>query len=75
MRLLVEIVIIGALIFSGWDTPFKEWTNWANTAMQTFLHSGRQTPSGVITTPVFIAPRQGEGILKSVTTRKSPPVR
>ena len=75
MRLLVEIVIIGELISFGWNTPFKEWSDRANTAMQTFLHSGRQTPSGVITIPVAIAPRQGEGTLKSATTRKSPPVR
>ena len=26
MRLLAEIVIIGALIFLGWNTPFKDWT-------------------------------------------------
>ncbi|PYL05741.1 MAG: hypothetical protein DME33_15765 [Verrucomicrobia bacterium] len=26
MRLLVEIVIIAAVIFFGWNTPFKDWT-------------------------------------------------
>ena len=26
MRLLVEIVIIAAVIFLGWNTPFKDWT-------------------------------------------------
>jgi hypothetical protein len=41
MRLAVEIVIIGALISLGWDTPFKEWTARANTAMETFVHSKR----------------------------------
>jgi hypothetical protein len=49
MRLLIEIVVIAALIYLGWDTPFKEWTNRANTAIQRVLHSKRQTPSGVIT--------------------------
>jgi hypothetical protein len=56
MRLLIEIVIIGALISLGWNTPFKEWTNRANTAIQTFLHSKRETPSGVITILVPTAP-------------------
>jgi hypothetical protein len=40
MRLLVEIVIIGSLSSLGWDTPFKEWINRANTAVQTFFHPG-----------------------------------
>ena len=26
MRLVVEIVIIAAVIFLGWNTPFKVWT-------------------------------------------------
>jgi len=26
MRLLAEIVIIVALIFFGWNKPFKDWT-------------------------------------------------
>lgn len=25
MRLLVEIFIIGALIYLGWEKPFKQW--------------------------------------------------
>jgi hypothetical protein len=25
MRLLLEIVIVGALIYLGWNRPFKEW--------------------------------------------------
>jgi hypothetical protein len=25
MRLLLEIVIVGALIYVGWNRPFKEW--------------------------------------------------
>jgi predicted negative regulator of RcsB-dependent stress response len=25
-RLLVELVIIAALIFVGWNTPYKDWT-------------------------------------------------
>jgi hypothetical protein len=30
MRVLVEIVIIAAVIFFGWNTPFKDWTAQAN---------------------------------------------
>jgi len=30
MRLLAELVIIAALIFFGWNTPFKDWTAQAN---------------------------------------------
>jgi hypothetical protein len=25
MRLLIEIVIVAALIYLGWNRPFKEW--------------------------------------------------
>jgi hypothetical protein len=56
MRLLIEIVIIGALISLGWNTPFKEWTNRANTEIQTLLKSRRETPSGVITILAPTAP-------------------
>jgi len=41
MRLAVEIVIIGALLSFGWNTPFKEWSDRASTAIQTFVHSKR----------------------------------
>ena len=27
MRLLVEIAIIGGVIYLGWERPFKEWRN------------------------------------------------
>jgi hypothetical protein len=27
VRLLIEIIIIGALIYLGWETPFKERVN------------------------------------------------
>ena len=27
MRLLVEIFIIGALIYFGWEKPFKDWAD------------------------------------------------
>ena len=37
MRLLVEIVIIGALIFLGWNKPFKEQVAQANTTITTKL--------------------------------------
>jgi hypothetical protein len=63
MRLFVEIVIIGALIALGWDTPFKEWSNRANTAIQRLLHSKRQTPSGVIMIVAPSAPWQKEETL------------
>jgi hypothetical protein len=51
MRLLVEIVIIGALISLGWNTPFKEWGNRATTVIQTFLPK-RPSGPGVITIAV-----------------------
>jgi len=58
MRLLIEIVIIGALISLGWNTPFKEWSDRANTAVQTFVHPKRETPSGVITVLVPTVPAE-----------------
>ena len=27
MRFLIEIIIIGALIYLGWEKPFSEWVN------------------------------------------------
>jgi hypothetical protein len=38
MRLLAEILIIAALIFFGWNTPFKEQVSQASTTIQTKLH-------------------------------------
>jgi hypothetical protein len=60
MRLLAEIVVISALIYFGWNTPFKQWSNRATTEIQKLLPSKRQTPSaGVITlTPMTPAQRE-----------------
>jgi hypothetical protein len=63
MRLLIEIVVIGALISLGWNTPFKEWSNRANTSIQTLLHSRRQTPSGVIMILAPTGPPEKEATL------------
>jgi hypothetical protein len=38
MRLLAEIVIIGALISLGWNKPFKEQVAQASTTITTKLH-------------------------------------
>jgi hypothetical protein len=38
MRLLAEIVIIGALIFLGWNKPFKEQVAKASTTIESKLH-------------------------------------
>ena len=38
MRLLAEILIIAALIFYGWTTPFKDHVAQANTTISTKLH-------------------------------------
>jgi hypothetical protein len=27
VRFLIEIIIIGALIYLGWEKPFSEWVN------------------------------------------------
>jgi hypothetical protein len=47
MRLLIEIVVIGALISLGWNTPFKEWGDRATTTIQTFMPN-RQSGPGMI---------------------------
>ena len=39
MRLLAELVIIAALIFFGWNTPFKDWTAQANKKITSTLDS------------------------------------
>jgi hypothetical protein len=38
MRLLVEIVIIGGLIFLGWNKPLKEQVAQASTTIESKLH-------------------------------------
>ena len=38
MRLLAEIVIMGALIFLGWNKPFKEQVARASTTIESKLH-------------------------------------
>jgi hypothetical protein len=38
MRLLVEIVIVAALIYLGWNKPFKERAAQANTTITSKLH-------------------------------------
>jgi hypothetical protein len=38
MRLFAEIVIIGALIFLGWNKPFKDQVAQASTTIETKLH-------------------------------------
>jgi hypothetical protein len=38
MRLLAEIVIIAALIYCGWNKPFKEQVARANTTITSKLH-------------------------------------
>ena len=75
MRLAVEIVIIGALLSLGWDAPFKEWSNRANTTVQTFLHSKRETPSRVTAIPAPNAPREREETLGKGAVRKLSPGR
>jgi len=38
MRLLAEIVIIAALIYFGWNTPFKDQVARVNTTINSKLH-------------------------------------
>ena len=38
MRLLAEILIIAALIYFGWNTPFKDRVAQASTTITTKLH-------------------------------------
>jgi hypothetical protein len=39
MRLLIEVVIIAALIFFGWNKPFKDWADQANRKVTSTLDS------------------------------------
>jgi len=38
MRLIVEVVIIGAVIYVGWNKPFKDRVAQANTTINSELH-------------------------------------
>jgi hypothetical protein len=39
MRLLAELIIIAVLIFLGWNTPFKQYADQANTKITSALDS------------------------------------
>jgi hypothetical protein len=34
MRLLIEILVVGALIYLGWERPFKQWADQARAAVR-----------------------------------------
>jgi len=75
MRLLVEVIVIGALIYFGWDTPFKQWGERATAAIQKVLPSKkRQIPSGVITLVPPTAPwgTGAESLGRTVAQKSSP---
>jgi len=59
MRLLCEIVVIGALVYLGWHTPFREWLPGATKAQ----------PAVVATNPVPAAPQpQLRPVVRAATT-------
>jgi hypothetical protein len=74
MRLLIEIVIIGALIALGWNTPFKVWGDRATATIQTFLPK-RQGGPGVIIIPTHAAQKQTDLIRGRASGEKLSPVR
>jgi hypothetical protein len=43
MRLLAELVIIAALIYFGWNKPFKEQVARVNTTITSKLHGAGST--------------------------------
>jgi len=63
MRLLIEIVIIGGLIYLGWEKPFKEWRNQVRAAV-----TSKQAPSSqeTLTAPAVQTPvRQPRPIISA----------
>jgi hypothetical protein len=72
MRLLVEIVVIGALISLGWNTPFKVWGDRATTTIQSFIPK-RPSGPGVITIPSSVTQQQAD--LIRAGAKKLSPVR
>jgi hypothetical protein len=59
MRLLLEILVVGALIYFGWDVPFKQWSNEASTAMRALLPARQQTTADQVTIIGPKEPREG----------------
>jgi hypothetical protein len=48
MRLLVEILVVGALIYLGWEKPFKDWTDdarWRLTGKRAEVAPTRPAPT------------------------------
>jgi hypothetical protein len=57
MRLLIEIIIIGALIYLGWEKPFKERVHqlrWSSAVKQTMSATERTLAATPTPTPTPI---------------------
>jgi len=52
MRLLVEILIVGGLIYLGWQTPFREWAAQGGALVTSKIHA----PAWEDNSPVPTAP-------------------
>ena len=52
MRLLLEIIVVGALIYLGWEKPFKQWT----TEVSAKVGSKQAAPASQETAPATATP-------------------
>jgi hypothetical protein len=55
MRLLIEIIIIGALIYLGWEKPFKERIHqlrWSSAVKQTMRAAEKTLAETPTPTPI-----------------------
>ena len=69
MRLLLEIVVVAALIYFGWDTPFKEQVDQVRAKV-----TGKQTqvaPQQIV--PLTPTPRPAPRIVPGIVREPTPP--
>ena len=64
MRLLVEILVVGALIYLGWEQPFKERVDQARAKV-----TGKQAPAA----PQEITPTPAPRIVPGIVREPTPP--
>ena len=68
MRLLLEILVVGALIYFGWDTPFKEQADQVRAKV-----TGKQTqvaPQEIV--PLTPTPRPAPRIVPGIVREPTP---
>ena len=74
MRLLMEIFIIGGLIYLGWELPFKQRVDQAQVAVRTAVRSKlpATAPEEPVATPVTRTPTPPPRVVPGIWRQSTP---